>query len=317
MTTVAVTGCSGYVGRTLCTVLETDETIARVVGIDVRDPSFSTTNLEFYRMDVRDPAIVDVVDGCDTIIHLAAVNTPDVAVTRDTIVEGTRSVCAAAGRARTPMLIFTSTAAVYGPRRAGDPPLTEDAPLRPARRGYGAANAEAEELARAFAFEHRHAVVTILRLALVSGPGLPASPLVPLPGSHVQALHEGDAAGAIRHFLRTAHPGAFNVCAGDVARVDAGPADPVRRVAARLFAQVETPVVDAAVMSNERLVASGFLPQHSSADAVRAGAEARRGLISVGGYSLRPKWVAAAAGSLAALALSSAARAARARRAKA
>jgi nucleoside-diphosphate-sugar epimerase len=317
MITVAVTGCSGYVGRKLCTLLETDETVARVVGIDVRDLSFSTTNLEFYQMDVRAPAVADVVEGSDAIVHLAAVNSTDDAVTRDTIVGGMRNICAAAGAARTPILIFTSTAAVYGPHGAGDPPLTEDSPARPALRGYGAANAEAEELARAFAFEQRQAVVTILRLAAVSGPGVPPAPIFPLTLSRLQALHENDAAEAIRHFLETPQPGTFNVCAPDVTPLAPAPADPVRRLASRVFPQVEAPVVTAGVMSNERLVATGFVPKHSSADAVRAGAEARRGWISVGGVSLRPRWIAAAAGSIAALAVSSAARAARSRRAKA
>jgi UDP-glucose 4-epimerase len=264
MSTVAVTGCSGYVGRRLCGLLESDDAVARVVGVDVRDPAFSTRNLEFYRADVRSPDLAEILEGCD-------------AVVRDVIVDGMRSVTAAARAAGAGKLVFTSTSDVYG----GGAAVTEDAPLRPAG-DYGAASAEAEEIARGFAFEQRDAVVTILRLPPVSGPSLPASPIVG-PAHAAQALHESDAARALHHALTSNLPGTFNVTANGVA----------------------------GGMSGERFRATGFAPQFSSADALRAGADASRGWVTVGGVRFRPVWVAAAAGSVAALAIGSAARAVR------
>jgi UDP-glucose 4-epimerase len=326
MTTVAVTGCSGYLGRKVCELLERDDSVGRVVGIDVREPNFGTRNLEFYNMDVRSPELATVMEGCEIVVHLAAVNDRDPAETQDVIVGGMRSVTRAAGDAGVRKLIFTSAAEVYGSHPDSASPLTEEAAVRPAPRSYGAANADAEEVARAFAFGHRDAVVSILRLAAVCGPAMPFTTIVPGPprGSDqpFQALHEDDAAGAIAHFLVADLPGTFNVAAADVVQrpselLGADPARRMRDAAARVgVAAGAAPRTYAIVMSSERLRASGFEPEHSSADAVLAGAEAQRGWVSVRGVRFKPSWLAAAVGSVAALALSSAARAARARRAK-
>ena len=268
MSTVAVTGCSGYIGRKVCELLERDDDVSRVVGVDVRDPAFSTRNLEFYRIDVRSPDLAAVLDGCDAVLHLAARSGQDA---HDVIAGGMRSLTTAAGAVGATKLVFTSTALVYGP---GAGPATEDTPVRPAP-GYAAANAAAEEAVRAFAFEARDAVVTILRLPVVSGPSVPASPLLPVGrGSRVQVLHEDDAARAVVHALKYPLPGTFNV-------------------------------------PGERFTATGFAPEHTPAEALRLGAEAHRGWVTVGGVRFRPSWVAAAVGSVAALAIGSAARAAR------
>jgi UDP-glucose 4-epimerase len=312
-------------------LLEADDTVGRVVGIDVREPDFSTRNLEFYRMDVRSPDLADVIAGCDAIVHLAAVNDRDPVQTQDVIVGGIRAVVGAAGAVDARKLVFTSAADVYGAHADADRPLTEESAVRPGPRGYGAANAEAEDVARAFAFEHRDAVVTVLRLAAVAGPSMPVPATFPLPNAGaapVQALHEDDAARAVGHVLNTMLPGTFNVCADDVLEYPGdmlgspGAGDPARRLrdaASRvgLVPQAGAPRAFPIVMSNDRLRAGGFAPSFSSADALRAGAEAQRGWVSVGGVRVRPRWVAAAIGSVAALAIGRAARAVSARRAKA
>lgn len=313
MTTVAVTGCSGYVGRKVCELLEAADGVGRVVGIDVRDPSFSTGNLEFYRLDVRSPDLATVVDGCDAIVHLAAVNTRDASETEDVIVGGMRNVTRAAAQTGARKLVFTSAADVYGSHRGADPVLTEESPVRPGPHGYGAANAEAEEIARAFAFENRDAVVTVLRLAAVFGPSMPIAP--GQAGNSMQAIHEDDAARAVLHFLDADLPGTFNVCAADTVDVRAEVSGhSVQQLVERV---VVPPSRAGVVMSNERLLSAGFEPAHSSADAVRTGAEAHRGWVSVRGVRFRPQWIAAAAGTIAAFAITSAARGLRARRARA
>ena len=327
MTTVAVTGCSGYLGRKVCELLERDDDVGRVVGIDVREPGFGTRNLEFYKIDVRSGDLATVMHGCEAIVHLAAVNGNDAAETQDVIVGGMRSVTRAASAVGARKLVFTSAADVYGSHPDNASALTEEAVVRPAPRSYGAANAEAEDIARSFAFDHREAVVSILRLAGVCGPSMPLTPIVPGPprGSDrpFQALHEDDAARAIGHFLLEDLPGTFNVAATDVVQRPGELIGPdavgrVRDAAARVGVGAGPMQRSSSiVMSTERLRASGFEPEHSSADALRAGADAQRGWVSVAGVRFRPSWLAAVAGSVAALALSSAARAARARRARA
>src|SRR4051812_27444481 len=107
MRSVAITGISGYVGRALLGALDGDPSITRIVGIDLAEPGVTGRNLEFYSMDVRSPELADVLRGCDTVVHLAALSKgSDLADARDTNVGGTRSVADAASRAGVRKLIF-------------------------------------------------------------------------------------------------------------------------------------------------------------------------------------------------------------------
>jgi len=300
MTTLAVTGCSGYVGRRLCELLEEDESVGRVVGIDVREPSFSTRNLEFYATDVRSPDLTEVITGCDAVVHLAVCYDGEDAEITDVIVRGTRNVLDVVASSGAGKLIFVSSAAVYGDHADNDRPLTESSPVRPSPgRAYGRAKARAEEEVEAFAAAHPEVVVTILRPTWILGPSLPP-PLVDAAARHVaraaagaasewDAVHEDDAAAAIVHVLGHDLPGTFNVAAREV--------------------DGSSPEV-----SGIRLHETGFAPVHSSRDALRAAEPVLHGWVRVGGLRFRLRWIGIAAASIAAVIAGSAARAARVRR---
>jgi nucleoside-diphosphate-sugar epimerase len=239
-------------------------------------------------------------------------------------------------------LIFISSGAVYGAHPDNDVPLRETSPVRPARdNAYATAKAEAERIVRSFVGSYPDVVVTVLRPAWVLGPGLPArmAGIVEAPvrlaaaGYEVplQAVHESDAGRAILHVLDGDFPGTFNVCADDAVddpeallgqrklTVGLEQAERFRDVAVRTGL---LPLGDLGalkypeVMSNELLKETGFVPEYSSADALRAAAEARRGWIAIGPVRFRPRWALVAAASVAALAVGSAARAASVRRAR-
>src|SRR5437588_758634 len=70
----AVTGVSGYLGRALVRTLDDETDITRIIGVDRVEPRFTGRNLEFYSLDVRSPALAEVVAGADAIVHLAAVH---------------------------------------------------------------------------------------------------------------------------------------------------------------------------------------------------------------------------------------------------
>lgn len=53
MSVVAVTGCSGYIGSRPQRFLDDDDTVSKVVGVDINPPSFDSPKLEFHRLDVR------------------------------------------------------------------------------------------------------------------------------------------------------------------------------------------------------------------------------------------------------------------------
>lgn len=343
MSTVAVTGAAGYLGRLVLERLEREEIVGRVVGIDIADPDFTTRNLEFYRMDVRSPHIVQAIDGCDAVVHLAAVRgDPD--DTRDVNVGGTRSVADAAARAGVRKLVFTSTIEVYGAHPDNDFPLTESSPVRPNHQSaYASSKAEAETVVSYFAEAHPDVIVTTLRLAWVCGPTLPtrsASVIdtrvrLAIKGYDppLQALHEADAADAIAFAVANDLPGPFNVAPEDSVD-DPGAVLAQRKVTlevdrakrildrtARLGLSIPAAEIAALmypqVMSPERLRASGFVPRHSTEEALRAAAEARRDWIAVGKVRFRPKRVALIGGTLGAVLLGGAMNKRRARRAKA
>jgi nucleoside-diphosphate-sugar epimerase len=343
MSTVAVTGAAGYLGRLVLQRLEHDPQIGRVVGIDVADPDFTTRNLEFYRMDVRSPHIIQAIESCDAVVHLAAVRgDPD--ETRDVNVGGTRSVADAATRAGVRKLVFTSTIEVYGAHPDNDFPLTEESAVRPNHQSaYASSKAEAETVVSYYAEAHPGVVVTTLRLAWVCGPTLPtrsASVIdtrvrLAIKGYDppLQALHEDDAADAIAFAVANDAGGVFNVAPDDVVEQPASvlgqrtvtlEVDRARRLldrTARLGLSVPAAEISALmypqVMSGERLRDVGFVPRHSTEEALRAAAEARRDWIAVGKVRFRPKRVALIGGTLGAVLLGGAVNKRRARRAKA
>jgi nucleoside-diphosphate-sugar epimerase len=336
MRTVAVTGASGYLGRKVLERLGNEADISRVIGIDVREPSFSTRNLEFYRADVRSTELAEIVQGCDAVVHLATNDSTDAEETYDVIVGGTRAVTDAVARAGVVKLVFVSSVAVYGAHPDNDYPLTEHSSVRPSRENaYAVAKAEAEELVEYFAQSHPDVMVTTLRPAWICGPSMPTaraalvdSPLrVAIVGydAPVQAVHEDDAAGAIAFALANDLRGIYNLCADDwVDRPDellgqrrvTLEADRARKLLQGGSRLGLSPLVPAdipglmypQVMSNEKLRAAGFTCEHSTAEALREAAEARREWVAVGSFHFRPRRVALIAGTFGAVLLGSAVR---------
>jgi UDP-glucose 4-epimerase len=322
MKTVAVTGSSGYIGRKLLERLSADPAVARVIGIDVSEPRFSTRNLEFYRMDVRAPELREVIAGCDAVVHLAAADGRGDSDTYDVNVAGTRAVLAAVEQARPGQLVFASSHRVYGYHADNDYPLTEDSPLRPSPAdAYGTSKAEAERAVSYFAQAHPEVAVAILRLAWVGGPGLGASPAIESPvrlairgyEPEVQAVHEDDAAACFLFVLHNRLRGVFNVAADDrVVRLDGVFGQ--RRVTldlARARRLLESagrlggpgprdlgPLLYPCVMSSERIRAAGFAFTRSTAQTMAQSAAARREWTALGPLRFRPRRAAAVAGTM-------------------
>lgn len=320
MSAIAITGVGGMLGRRLVARLAGDDDIARIIGID-RSPPAGVTAVRFSFID-RDPASADLaplLEGVDTVVHLGALLEPvrDDAEARTRQVDATRRVCEAAAAAGVSHLVLTSSVLVYGPHPDNEVPLTEEHALRGLPGFAGAEHArEVERWLEGWRGSHPELAVTVLRLALLAGPGLDTvitrafeAPRLPAVRGHrppLQFLHPDDAVGAIQHAVRNRLDGAFNVCADGwlsydevAAIVGRPPLEVPEEVAysgaAGVYALrlgdlppgIVALFVHPCVMSNEALVATGWHPRASNRDALAASAAEHASFVTVGRLRLR------------------------------
>jgi UDP-glucose 4-epimerase len=170
-----VTGGAGFLGSNLVETLAAAGAAVRALD-NLRDGDrgnlAGAAGAEFVQADVRDEAAVArAVSGCEVVFHLAAnasvpASVEDPAYDFETNVCGTFNVLRAARDAGVRRLVFTSSAAVYGPPRRA--PVDESHPLEPIS-PYGGSKLAAERLlaahARTFGFE-----VAIARVFNTFGP---------------------------------------------------------------------------------------------------------------------------------------------------
>jgi nucleoside-diphosphate-sugar epimerase len=174
MTTWALTGASGFVGRAL-----TAAALAR--GIAVRGLTRGTAlpaGAGVVRGDLADrEALTHLVRGADVVVHLAAYVHRQAATEeqrrecRAINVDGTAALVDAVAAAEPrPFLIFMSTANVYAP---SDQPLDESSPCAPVT-AYGETKLAAERIV--LEAVRRGAIrACILRPAMIFGPSAPGN----------------------------------------------------------------------------------------------------------------------------------------------
>ena len=175
--TVAVTGPTGTFGFGLLPLLQADDRVTRVVGIARRpfDPAaHGWTKMRYRRGDVRDPgSLRDAFRDADVVVHLAFLITG--AASPETIravnVEGTLNAFRAAATAGARRFVYASSVAAYGFHADNPVGMTEEWPVRPARRlFYAQEKAELERLLLAEAAGHHGIALYLLRPSIVLGP---------------------------------------------------------------------------------------------------------------------------------------------------
>lgn len=163
---VAVTGAGGMLGSHLVRRLA-DEGY-EVLGVDIRAGAATSPAISQVVADVRDtPRMARLLAGADVVVHCAAAlpSYPADEI-RSVIVDGTRSLFAAARTARVARVVHISSTAVYG--LPSVVPTPEDYPHRPVD-AYSAAKSEAE--AAAVKFRDEDLCVAVLRPKTFLGPG--------------------------------------------------------------------------------------------------------------------------------------------------
>jgi len=177
-----VTGAAGFIGSHLCEALLRSG--HEVVGLDSFVPYYpetikqrnllgfrSSPNCSFYRLDLCQDPLDDLVGQAEVIFHLAGMpglmrSWTDRKGYWECNVLATRKLLEAVRRSapRLQRFLFASTSSVYGEFASGD----ETAPAKPVS-PYGITKMAAESLCRAYAHDHDVPVVT-LRYFSVYGP---------------------------------------------------------------------------------------------------------------------------------------------------
>lgn len=275
--TVAVTGPTGAVGRSVIRALEQDSRVGRILGMARRpfEPVFLGWRKIRYRCgDVCDRSAVDqLVADADVVIHLAYAIGCSRRDSARVNLTGSRNVFEAATAAGRPgRLVFMSSVAAYGYHADNPIPLTEDVPARGSPEHYSAHKAASEALLAQVTAGSRLEVY-VLRPCIVVGPDamplvrnlpldavwarlqlagrqlgvlLPAlPPVLPDPGVLVQLVHHADVGTATcAAALGDGPPGAYNLAAAgevtitDLARMAGAYAIPVPHLLTVVASQV-------------------------------------------------------------------------------
>lgn len=246
--TVAVTGPTGDIGRSLLRALERSQRVTRVLGMARRpfDPAAHGWSKVSYREgDVLDPrSVADLVADADVVVHLAFLIFGDREQTREVNLRGSRNVFEAAAAAGVKRFVYTSSVAAYG--FSDDLPEHVDESVPP--RGtdafyYSAQKAELEALLHEL-LDGAGVDVYIFRPVVVAGPDalllvdsiaksfqlggrLPVErqlvkalpwlrPMLPDPGVAMQLVHHEDVADALTAAIDgEGTPGVYNLAAPD------------------------------------------------------------------------------------------------------
>lgn len=246
--TVAVTGPTGDIGRSLLRALERSERVTRVLGMARRpfDPGAHGWSKVSYREgDVLDPgSVAALVADADVVVHLAFLIFGDRDQTREVNLRGSRNVFEAAAAAGIKRFVYTSSVAAYG--FSDDLPEHVDETVPP--RGteafyYSAQKAELERLLQEVLNE-AGVEIYIFRPVVVAGPdalllvdsiaksfqlggrfpverqlvkALPwVRPMLPDPGVAMQLVHHEDVADALTAAIEgQGPPGIYNLAAPD------------------------------------------------------------------------------------------------------
>ncbi len=165
---ILITGVAGFIGSNLAASLLNDN--HSIIGIDNLSQGerlnmegfINHSNFTFHVADIMDlPAMVDLAEGCDVIVHLAAYKIPRYSDALDTLLinsTGSENVVKAAVKHKA-KLVAASTSDVYG--KNPDVPFSEESNLvmgNPDVKRWAYAISKMFEEQLLFAYHERHGI---------------------------------------------------------------------------------------------------------------------------------------------------------------
>ncbi|HEY3728531.1 MAG TPA: NAD-dependent epimerase/dehydratase family protein [Solirubrobacteraceae bacterium] len=242
--TVAVTGPTGDIGRSLVRALERSREVGRITAMarSPFDPAAEGLRKTAYRQaDVLDAdAVREVIADADVVVHLAFVIMGELDETTSVNLEGSRNVFRAAIDAGAKRLVYASSVAAYGFHADNPELLTEEAEARGTKRHYYSAQKAELESALWEMLGGAGTNAYVFRPCIVAGPDalamirsipylrlsermpsaiartlelMPAlKPVIPDSGVPFQLVHHDDVATAMRAaVLGRGQPGVYNL----------------------------------------------------------------------------------------------------------
>lgn len=345
--TVVVTGAGGLIGRRLLSALVAHPDVGRVVATDLPGAVPPGHRREIRPADVRDRAqLAAAFAGADVVVHLAYQLDPlhDEDRMRAVNVDGSRNVAEVAAAAGVQQLVVASSATAYGAHPDNPVPLTEDQPLRANPTfAYAAHKAEVERDLAVWHRRHPEVELTVLRPAIVAGPGVdnfisrqldaPRFPTVAGHAPPMQFVHLDDVTRAFAHVVTERVAGTFNVAPPGWLSLDEVtaiigrrrlelPEEVAHSLAQALWAARLAPappgqlpyVMHPWIVAVDRLLATGWKPQHTNRDALASLAAEHADRIALGAWTTSRTGLRLTAGLAGTAALGAAARAWRRRR---
>ena len=175
MKNVLITGVSGYLGTLLAKRIAQEAEVERIIGMDIKEPSFTSPKFTFIKHDVRQPfADIFINNKIDTAIHFAFIVIPvhDEGRAHEINIKGSQNFLDASAQAKVQQIFYMGSYTEYGAWADNPKVFTEDTPIKPNPDfPYPSDKAKVDLIFQKFATEHPEIKVTIGRTAAVTGPG--------------------------------------------------------------------------------------------------------------------------------------------------